>query len=135
MTMNDYAFMEMAKIFATYSTCSRLRVGAVLVRERRIFSTGYNGAPSGLAHCYHAEGDDRPCEKAVHAEANVIAFAAKHGVSTEGSTLYTTHAPCINCAKLIINAGIAKVIYGETYRETAGESILGQAGIPVTHLK
>jgi dCMP deaminase len=131
MSMSDWDFIDVANIFARQGTCSRLQVGALLVEGKRIISTGYNGAPAGMSHCYHQEGDDRPCHKAVHAEANVIAFAARKGVSTFGSTLYTTHMPCSDCAKLIINAGISKVVYDQEYRSAEGEQLLAEAGIEV----
>lgn len=132
MTMKDRDYLGLAWFFGAHSTCKRLGVGAVLVRDKRIISTGYNGAPSGLAHCTH--DDITPCDRAVHAEANCIAFAAKVGIATEGAVLYSTHAPCISCAQLIINSGIGKVVYGERYRATEGQELLEEAGIPVGQL-
>ncbi len=125
-------FLELAYWFGNHSTCRRLHVGTVLVLDRRIVSTGYNGAPAGLPHCTH--DDMAPCERAVHAEANAIAFAAKNGVSTNGTVLYSTHAPCMACAQLIINAGIDKVIYGEAYRKTEGTELLEEAGVVVAQV-
>ncbi len=132
MSIKEAEFLELARWFGQHGTCSRLRVGSILVMDRRIISTGYNGAPAGLPHCTH--DDLEPCERAVHAEANVIAFAAKSGVRTQGTVLYTTHAPCVPCSQLIINAGIVKVVYGETYRRTEGQELLEEAGIPVNQV-
>lgn len=132
MAITEAEFLELAAWFGQHGTCSRLQVGAILVRDRRIISTGYNGVPAGLPHCTHT--DTEPCERAVHAEANVIAFAAKYGVSTQGTVLYTTHTPCISCAQLIINAGITKVIYSEAYRRTEGQELLEEAGIPINQI-
>lgn len=131
--ITPHQLFEIASIIAWSSTCSRLKVGAVLTVERRIISTGYNGAPSGITHCYHLVDDDRACEKAVHAEVNCIAFAARHGVATEGSVLYSTHAPCKNCSQLLINAGVAEVHYHERYRVADGLDLLEQAGVKLTH--
>ena len=100
----DETTMYVAQAIAERGTCCRLRVGAVICRDGRILATGYNGAPAGMPHCEHEKGDDTPCEVTVHAEANAIAFAARHGVRTEGAELHTTHSPCLTCAKLIINA-------------------------------
>jgi dCMP deaminase len=124
--------MQVAELFAEHSTCSRAKVGAVLVYERRIIATGYNGAPSGLSHCAQEHEADE-C-RAVHAEANAIAFSARHGVRTEASVMYTTVAPCKTCAQLIINAGITKVYYRENYRNTDGIELLYEAGTPVSWL-
>ncbi len=132
MSIEEAEFLELARWFGEHGTCRRLRVGAVLVRDKRIISTGYNGAPAGLPHCTH--NDLEPCERAVHAEANVIAFAAKCGVPTKGTVLYTTHAPCMACSQLIINAGITKVVYGEPYRKTEGQDLLEEVGIPVNQI-
>lgn len=125
-------FFTIAQTISHSSTCSRLRVGAILVVDRRIVSSGYNGAPSGVTHCYHQEGDDRPCMKAVHAEVNCVAFAARHGVVTLGSTLYSTHAPCLPCSMLLINAGVAEVQFLERYRVADGLDLLKTAGVTVT---
>jgi dCMP deaminase len=121
--------MSIADTVATRSTCSRLSVGAVLVREGRILSAGYNGAPSGVAHCQHA--DEGPCRVAVHAEANAVAFAARHNGGAEGATMFVTHSPCGDCAGLLINAGITNVVYGTAYRSGAGVVRLAEAGVRV----
>jgi len=114
----DEYLMRIASVVALRGTCSRARVGAVLAREGRVVSTGYNGSPSGTAHCEDegcvSNGEGR-CIRTVHAELNCICFAAKHGIGTEGTTLYVTHAPCLDCAKAIINAGIKEVLYLKEY--------------------
>lgn len=125
----DATLLAAAYVWARRSTCSRLQVGAVLARDGRTLSTGYNGAPSGLEHCEHL--DDEPCTVSVHAEANALIFAGRHGVSTEGATLYLTHAPCLGCAGLIVNAGVVEVVYAEPYRSVAGERALLAAGLDV----
>jgi dCMP deaminase len=122
--------LAVAATVATRATCSRLAVGAVLARDGRILSTGYNGAPAGRPHCQHL--DDQPCTVAVHAEANALVFAARHGVATLDATLYATHAPCQACAGLIINAGISAVVYAHPFRSAAGLNLLRSAGIHVT---
>ena len=130
--LSDYALMDIAGIIGESGTCTRLQVGAILTQDRRIISTGYNGAPSGILHCYHQEGDERPCEATVHAEANTIAFAAKNGVNTEGSVLYTTHSPCVTCARLLVNAGVKEVIFQHEYRDARGLGELAAGGVKVT---
>ena len=114
----DEYLMKIASIVALRSTCPRAKVGAVLVREGRVISTGYNGSPSGTPHCIDMDCilDERgKCIRTVHAELNCICFAAKYGIKTEGAAMYITHSPCLDCAKAIINAGIKKVIYLEKY--------------------
>ena len=113
--------MRAAYLWAERSTCDRLHVGAVIARDNRIVATGYNGAPSKVAHCDHrGEDADTACRRAVHAEANAIAFAARHGIAVEGSTIYTTHMPCSSCAQLIINAGVEKIFYHREYESANG---------------
>ena len=128
--------MQIAMVVANRGTCGRAQVGAVLARDGRILATGYNGPPSGFPHCTDPDGctnADRAnpggCNRAVHAEANTIAFAARHGIATEGATLYCSHLPCLKCAELIVNAGIATVYYATDYRIREGEALLRQAGI------
>lgn len=121
------ALMCTAVVFSGRATCSRTHVGAVLARDGRILSTGYNGAPPGLPHCVHES--DEPCLVAEHAERNAIYFAARHGLSTEGSILVTTHQPCYECAKAIISAGIVQVVWNLPYRLTAGIDLLREASI------
>jgi dCMP deaminase len=114
--------LDVAQVIAQRSTCNRLQVGALIARDGRILSTGYNGPPSGMKHCHHVV--DEPCEIAVHAEANAIVFAARYGMSTDGAEMYMTHAPCLTCAKLIINAGILVVYYETPFRDMSGVNLL-----------
>ena len=127
--------MEMARLLAKRSTCTRRQVGALAAIEGRVLATGYNGVPSGQTHCidrgYCITGKDGGCRDSVHAEANLVAFAAKHGIALRGATVYTTCAPCIDCAKLLINAGIAQVVYGEPYRDSRGLAFLESSGVVV----
>ena len=130
----EETFMEIANVLAERSTCIRAQVGVVIVKDNRIISTGYCGSPKGMPHCVDVgclPGLVGECIRTVHGEANAIAFAAKHGVALEGSTLYTTLAPCFTCAKLIINAGIVSVIYGEPYRDASGVDILRERKVNV----
>ena len=124
--------MEMAQTVAKRSTCLRLSVGAVIAKEGRVISTGYAGSPAGTPHCDDTNCfPDKPCYRTVHAEAGAITFAARHGVALEGTTLYCTHSPCLDCAKLIINAGIKQVVYNIAYRKTEGIELLSSAGVMV----
>lgn len=114
----DSYFMKIATAVAERSTCDRAMVGCVLVLEKRILTTGFNGSPTGQPHC-DEEGHlmiDGHCVRTIHAETNAIIQAALHGVSTRGCTCYVTHFPCINCSKQLINAGITRLVYGEDYR-------------------
>ena len=130
--------MSLALMVSQRSTCSRRQVGALAEKDGRVLVTGYNGAPSGFPHCTDRGGcrldESGGCLDAVHAEANLIAFAAKHGIALEGATVYTTCAPCLDCAKLLINAGIKKVAYMEEYRDTRGKDLLIQAGVKVENV-
>ena len=111
--------MNIAREVATRATCDRKHVGAVIVRERSILATGYNGSLRGLAHC-DDEGhlmEDGHCVRTVHAEANAIVQAARNGVRIEGSTIYVTASPCWGCFRLIVNAGIVRIVFGEFYRD------------------
>lgn len=138
---NSY-FMEIADIVKTRSTCIRRQVGAAIVKDNRIITTGYNGAPSGLKHCIDNGGCERErlnvpsgqrhelC-RALHAEQNAIIQAAKIGVSTEGATIYITTQPCVICAKMIINAGIKKVVYKASYPDEMAMNMLEESGIEV----
>lgn len=112
-------FMEAAKLYARRSSCPRASVGVVAVREGRIVGAGYNGAPAGIAHCLAVGCDVRggSCVRAVHAESNLIAYAAKTGTSLDGTHIYTTHSPCHNCAKLLLNAGVLAITYKNEYHE------------------
>lgn len=114
----DSYFINIALAVAERSTCDRAHVGAVLVRDKRILTTGFNGSPSGLPHC-DSDGHllvDGHCVRTIHAETNAIIQAALHGVSTKGATCYVTHFPCINCTKTLINAGISEIAYLNDYR-------------------
>lgn len=120
-------------IVAQRSTCLRSKVGAALiVKDGRIVSMGYAGAPKGAPHCIDVGceiGPDGGCIRTIHAEANAIAFAARYGISTHMSTLYVTISPCYNCAKLIVNSGIAEVVYLEPYRDKRGVNLLIESKI------
>jgi dCMP deaminase len=128
----DEYFMMMARdVVSTRATCLRRKVGAVLVRDKRILTTGYNGSPPGMPHCtevgcWMVEGH---CIRTIHAEQNAIVQAAIHGISTQGATCYVTSAPCVHCAKLLIAAGIVRVVYADRYTDTLGEQILREAGV------
>lgn len=124
--------LNVAEALAERSTCHRAQVGAIIARDFRIISTGYNGSPSGMPHC---PLDEEPgCDRTVHAEANAIVYAARQGIATEGATLYTTLSPCVECAKLIVNAGIQQVYYAEAYRIPDGIQYLMDAGVNVSWL-
>jgi dCMP deaminase len=140
----DEMFFGMLGFVAERSTCTRADVGAILVRDRRPISMGYNGAPPGMPHCLdvgceqdHAtshDGFDIPiqgCARTVHAEANAIAFAARNGIATEGATMYCTHAPCYSCAKLTVSAGVIEFKYQIDYRDERGLNLLADAGVLV----
>ena len=112
-------FMNIAREVATRSTCDRKHVGAVIVRGKTILATGYNGSIRGLAHCDEAghEMENTHCVRTIHAEANAIVQSARHGVRLEDSEIYVTASPCYDCFKLIVNAGINKIYFGEFYRD------------------
>jgi dCMP deaminase len=143
----DEYFMEIAKVVAERATCDRGRNGAVLARDKRILTTGYVGAPKGLEHCdeighlmsdvVDSEGKiSKHCVRTAHAEQNAIVQAALHGVSTKGATLYVKFEPCFTCAKMIINAGITRVVCEKKYH--AGEmtrKFFKDAGVELVHLK
>ena len=115
----DEYFMNIARMVATRATCDRKHVGAVLVRDRTLLSTGYNGSIRGLGHCSE-DGhmmEEGHCVRTVHAEANAIIQAAKNGVAIEGSDIYTTASPCWPCFKLIANSGVKRIVFGEFYRD------------------
>jgi dCMP deaminase len=115
----DSYFMKIAAAVSERSTCDRAMIGCVLVLEKRILTTGFNGSPSGQAHCDeigHLMVDGH-CVRTIHAETNAIIQAALHGVSTKGCTCYVTHFPCINCAKVLVNAGIVRLVYAVDYRK------------------
>jgi dCMP deaminase len=130
---DDY-FMEIARKVATRATCPRASVGAVIVREHRILTTGYNGAPRGVAHCHEVGCTliNDHCVRATHAEANAVVQGALHGVSLSGATAYCTHQPCINCSKLLISAGIVKIVFDEAYLDRVAGELLAEAGVAMT---
>lgn len=128
----DDMLSAISVIVSKRSSCQRLQVGAVIAVSGRILSTGYAGAPSGFPHCSELICDlSKPCIRTVHAEANAIAFSARNGISIQFSTLYTTHSPCWDCAKLIVNAGIIRVVYMEEYRLKEPLDLLRTAGIKI----
>lgn len=129
----DKRYLQMSHIWAENSYCERRKVGALLVKEKMIISDGYNGTPSGFENiCEDESGTTKPY--VLHAEANAITKVAKSNNSSEGSTLYVTTSPCIECAKLIIQAGIRRVVYGEHYRLDDGIKLLKKAGIEVVFM-
>ena len=129
-------FMNIARQVATRSTCDRKHVGAVVVRQRTILSTGYNGSIRGMPHCDDVGHDleNGHCVATVHAEANAIIQAAKNGVQVDGAEIYTTASPCWNCFKLIANSGIREIYYGEFYRDEKSLKVAGQVGIRLVDL-
>lgn len=124
----DTSYLKMARIWAANSYCKRRQVGALLVKDRMIISDGYNGTPSGFENvCEDVNGVTLPY--VLHAEANAISKVAKSGNSADGATLYVTASPCLECAKLIIQAGIRRVVYSDEYRLQDGIELLRKAGI------
>jgi dCMP deaminase len=137
-TWDEY-FMTIARQVSERSTCLRRRCGAVIVKDRRMLATGYNGTPRGLRHCAEigclreqrgiASGAHHELCRGIHAEQNAIIQAALHGVAIEGSTIYTTHQPCVQCAKMLINAGVSEIVYAESYPDPLSEEMLTEAGV------
>ena len=135
----DSYFMQLAFVVAGRSTCLRRQVGAVMVKEKQILSTGYNGSPSGLLHCDEVgcmrqslgvpSGERLEICRAVHAEQNALVQAAKHGVAIAGADLYTTLQPCVQCTKMIINAGILRVVYTHSYPDQLALDMAREAGL------
>ena len=129
----DQRYLDMARIWAQNSYCQRRQVGALVVKNNMIISDGYNGTPSGFENvCEDDNGVTKPY--VLHAEANAITKLARSSNNSEGSTIYITASPCIECAKLIIQAGIKRVVYGEKYRLMDGIELLQRAGIEVVYL-
>lgn len=130
----DSYFLKIAAAVSERSTCDRALVGCVLVLEKRILTTGFNGSPTGQPHCEevgHLMVEDH-CVRTIHAETNAIIQAALHGVSTKGCTCYVTHFPCINCAKALVNAGITRLVYQVAYRkDPIAEQFLLAANIEI----
>ncbi len=140
----DHYFMQIASVVATRSTCMRRQVGALLVLNKRILSTGYNGTPSGLSHCREVgclreelkvpSGERHELCRGLHAEQNAIIQAAIHGVAIKGSVLYCTHYPCAVCAKMLVNAGVGNIILEDNYPDDLAKNIFYEAGIKVTFI-
>ena len=133
----DEYFMSVARVVASRATCDRKHVGAVLVRDRTILSTGYNGSIRGLPHCSEVGHmmEDNHCVRTVHAEANAIIQAAKNGVAVEGSPIYTTASPCWPCFKLVANSGVRRIVFGEFYRDERIFDHAKELGIELVELK
>ena len=130
----DRRYLRMAFIWAENSYCQRRKVGALLVKDKMIISDGYNGTPAGLEHvCEDENGVTRPY--VLHAEANAISKVARSNNSSEDSTLYITASPCLECAKLIIQAGIRRVVFNDLYRLSDGIDLLRRAGVECVHIK
>ena len=137
--------MSIAQLVATRSTCLRRAVGAVLVKDKRILATGYNGAPTGIRHCIETgclrerlqvkPGEKHELCRGLHAEQNVIIQAAYYGVMTYGTTLYSTHKPCIICTKMLINAGVKKIVFLEGYPDALADEMLAEANIELERLQ
>ncbi len=135
----DSYFMQLAEVVSGRSTCLRRQVGAVIVKDKQILSTGYNGSPSGLKHCAEVgclrqqlgipSGERTEICRAVHAEQNALIQAAKHGVALEGADIYTTVEPCVLCTKLLINAGIRRIIYQVPYPDSLARELSLEAGL------
>ncbi len=138
-------FMDITHLVAKRSTCLRRQVGALLVKDKKILATGYNGAPSRVAHCLDIgclrqkqgipSGERHELCRGLHAEQNAIIQAAYHGVEIRGAVLYCTNHPCIICSKMIINAGIEKIVYAEGYADALAKEMLGDSGIEVEAFK
>ena len=134
-------FMTIAKMVAKRSTCLRRHVGSILVKDKRILATGYNGAPAGLKHCAEVgcirqntsipSGERHELCRGLHAEQNAIIQAAYHGISIAGSTLYCTNKPCVICSKMLINAGIVKIFYEKGYDDPLADQMITEAGIEI----
>jgi len=141
----DIYFLKIAQLAATRSTCLRRHVGAVLVKERKILATGYNGAPSGVAHCLDVgclreqenvpSGERHELCRGLHAEQNAIIQAALHGVSIRESALFCTNFPCVICSKMLINAGIRSIFYVEGYPDPLSERMLIEVGMDLHQIK
>ncbi|WP_289749614.1 deoxycytidylate deaminase [Muribaculum intestinale] len=129
----DKRYLRMARIWAENSYCRRRQVGALLVKDQMIISDGYNGTPAGFTNvCEDEDGSTKPY--VLHAEANAITKVARSGNSSEGSTLYITASPCMECSKLIIQAGIKRVVFNELYRLSDGLDLLANAGVECIHI-
>ena len=140
----DEYFMDIVRDVATRSTCRRRKVGAILVKDKRIIATGYNGGPTGLAHCLEIgclreqlgipSGQQHELCRGVHAEQNAIIQAARYGVHTDGSVLYCTTQPCVQCTKMLLNAGVTEIVFSEGYPDGLALQLLEESGITVRKL-
>jgi len=132
----DEYFMAIARVVATRSTCDRKHVGAVIVRDKMILATGYNGSLRGLPHCDEIGHlmQDGHCVRTVHAEANAIVQAARNGVRVENADIYVTASPCFGCFKLIVNAGLGRIVFGEFYRDERIFQFSQELGLGLVHL-
>ena len=142
----DEYFIEITKVISRRSTCLRRKVGAIIVKDKRILASGYNGAPSGLKHCdemggclreqmHVPSGERHELCRGLHAEQNAIIQAAVHGVSIKDSVLYCTTHPCIICAKMIINSGIKEIIISAAYPDKESKKLLKESGVNVRSMK
>ncbi|MCL1797507.1 MAG: cytidine/deoxycytidylate deaminase family protein [Eggerthellaceae bacterium] len=140
----DEYFMRLTHEVATRTTCLRRGVGAIIVKDRRILATGYNGVPTGISHCSEVgclrqqlgvpSGQRHEICRGLHAEQNAIIQAARYGIDISGSSIYITTQPCVVCAKMIINAGIGEIVYAESYDDELSLSMLDEAGIKMRYL-
>ncbi len=141
----DAYFMAIAEQVAGRSTCQRRACGAVLVKDKRILATGYNGAPAGLRHCEEVgclremrgieSGQRHELCRAIHAEQNAVVQSAKYGTQIDGAVVYTTHQPCVLCAKILINAGVVEVVFRDAYPDELAEELIGEAGVGLRRLE
>ena len=140
----DKRFMELTELVGTWASCYRRKVGAVIVKDKRVMTTGYNGAPAGIASCMERgeclrekmnipSGTHAETCYAAHAEQNAIIQAARYGANIDGATLYCTHQPCVICAKMIINSGIARVVYADGYPDKFAMELFSEAGVVCEH--
>jgi dCMP deaminase len=132
----DEYFMSIARVVASRATCDRKFVGAVIVRDKTILSTGYNGSIRGMPHCSEVGHlmEDGHCVATIHAETNAVLQAAKNGVSIDGATVYVTASPCWSCFKMITNAGIRRIVYGEFYRDSRIFDVAKRLSVELVHL-
>lgn len=142
----DSYFMQIADAVATRSTCLRRHIGAVLVADKRILATGYNGVPAGIAHCAKVgclreqlgipSGERHELCRGLHAEQNTLIQAARHGgIATDGSTVYCTAHPCVQCTKMLINAGVKRIVYRDSYPDELSSALLEEAGVELCHFE
>jgi dCMP deaminase len=143
-TWDEY-FMELAEVVAKRSTCLRRNIGAVVVKDKRVLATGYNGAPTGLSHCSEVgclrerlgipSGERVEMCRGLHAEQNALVQAARYGIPLEGSVIYCTNQPCVACAKMLINAGVTKIIYKYPYPDRLAQDLLAESNVTVVRFQ